>query len=94
MVDVLLGRVEPPIQSGTLTLMEVAEAYHARACEITLRIQRMENDGVEPRGSAAYKFRTGELRTFTDLCSKAIELGSRRLTALQVEAEMRQDFTG
>ena len=29
--DILLGREDPPTEKGILTLMEVAEAFHARA---------------------------------------------------------------
>lgn len=90
MLDVLMGRVEPPV-NGKLALMEVAEAYHARASEITMRILRMETDGAVLRGHKLYKFRTGELRTFIDLCSKAIDLGSRRLTEEQMLLELRKE---
>lgn len=67
MKDVLLGRVPPPIDKGTLTLMEVASAYHARALEITMELQRAEREGTVLKGSAHQRFRTGELRTFTDM---------------------------
>lgn len=85
MRDVLLGRTPPPINKGTLTLMEVASAYHARALEITMELQRAEREGTVLKGSAHYKFRTGELRTFTDIAKAAAELGSRRLSSEQLE---------
>lgn len=84
MKDVLLGRVPPPIDKGILTLMEVASAYHARALEITMELQRAERDGTVLKGSAHYKFRTGELRTFTDMAKAAADLGSRRLSSEQL----------
>lgn len=85
-VDVLLGRTQPPIDRGVLTLMECAEAYFARACEIEMKIQQMEAEGAVLKGSAQYKFRVGTLRTFQELCKRAIDLGSRRVTYAQLEA--------
>ena len=35
-----------------------------------------------------YRFRTGELRTFCEMAAKAIELGSRRVTVAQLEADL------
>ena len=89
MMDVLLGRVPPPINSGLLTLMEVSDAYFARGMEMTMQIQALEREGAVTRGSNFYKFRTGELRTFCEVAKRAAELGSRRVTyeALRVEAE-------
>lgn len=77
---VLMGREESPVDVGEMTLMEAANVYHARAREIEMLIYRGEVEGMIPRNSKLYKFRTGELRSFLDLSSKAIELGSRRLT--------------
>lgn len=79
-VDVLLGRVDPPILAGTMTLMEIAEAYHARACEMEMELLEMEAEGAVLRGSRPYKFRTGQLRTFREMAAKSIDLGSRRIT--------------
>lgn len=81
MTDILLGREEPPIQSGVLTLMEVADGYYSRAAEITMLIQKLEREGRVAKGSELYRFRTGELRTFMELTKRAADLGSRRLTA-------------
>lgn len=88
--DVLLGRVDPPHDAGTLTLLETADAYHARASEITMLLQELERTGQVLKGSAHYRFRTGELRTFLDVAKRAADLGSRRLTyeRLQFEREM------
>ena len=92
MKDVLLGRTPPPISAGTLTLMEVASAYHARALELTMELQRAEREGTVLRGSAQYKFRTGELRTFCEIAKAAADLGSRRLS--QEDLEYRQATYG
>lgn len=90
MTDVLMGRTEPPIDAGHLTLMEVADAYFARASEITMLIQKSEREGFTTRGDALYHFRTGEVRTFMEMAKKAAELGSRRLTKEQLQFEMEQ----
>lgn len=89
MTDVLLGREKPPIDAGHLTLMEVADAYFARASELTMLLQKAEREGQITRGSAHYKFRTGELRTFMEMARRAAELGSRRLTEEQLHWEMQ-----
>lgn len=89
MTDVLLGREKPPIDAGHLTLMEVADAYFARASEITLLLQKAEREGQVTKGSAHYRFRTGELRTFLEMSRRAAELGSRRLTEEQLHWEMQ-----
>lgn len=89
MTDVLLGREQPPIDAGHLTLYEVADAYYARAAELTMLLQRAEREGQVTKGSAHYHFRTGELRTFLELAKRAADLGSRRITyeSLLLEAE-------
>jgi RNAse (barnase) inhibitor barstar len=91
MVDVLLGRVESPIDSPYLALQEVATAYFARAQEIDMLIHRAEHEGIALRGSAHYKFRTGELRAFIDLARRCAELGSRRLSQEQLLTQQRLD---
>lgn len=84
MMDVLLGRAEPPVDVGVATLMEVSDAYHARACEMEMAILQAEQGGSVRNGDRAYRFRTGQLRRFIELTKKSSELGSRRLTALQI----------
>ncbi len=85
MTDVLLGRQDPPVNPKRLeSLMEVADAYFARASEITMMIQAAEREGKVARGSHYYKFRTGELRTFMEMAKGARELGSRRVTVAQL----------
>lgn len=88
-VQVLMGRVEPPIDNGEMTLMEYANAVYSRAMEITMMLQRAEADGHVLKGSKHYKFRTGELRTFTEMALRAIDLGSRRVTWAQLEYSMQ-----
>lgn len=91
MRDVLLGRKDPPIIRGVLTMMEVGEAYYARASEMTALIQRKEADGIVSKGDRYYKFRTGELRTFMEACKQSIDLGSRRLTYARLEFDMETE---
>lgn len=90
MTDVLMGRTDPPMTNGTMTLMEVADAYYSRASEMTMLLQKAEREGTVLRSSAHYKFRTGELRTFMDMAKRAADLGSRRLTEEQLRFEMAQ----
>jgi hypothetical protein len=89
--SVLMGRVPPPINRGVMTLMEVAEAYYARGQEINMEILRKEREGLVTKGTALYRFRTGELRAFLELTKKAIDLGSRRITFEQMLYEQRYD---
>ena len=86
--QVLLGHEESPIQNGVLTLMEYANAVYSRAMELTMYLQRAEADGVVLKGTKPYRFRTGELRTFCEMAAKAIELGSRRVSVAQLEADL------
>lgn len=90
-MDVLMGRVPPPIDAGHLTLMEVADAYFARASEIQYHILKAEREGAVFKGHSYYKFRTGELRTFLELTKRAADLGSRRLTQARLLHEMAND---
>jgi hypothetical protein len=87
---VLKGDEPAPIHNGIMTLMEVAQAYYARAAELTMLLQKHEAQGQILKGSAHYKLRTGSLRTFLDMASKSIDLGSRRVTAAQIEHEQRK----
>ena len=90
MTDVLLGRDEPPIDIGVGTLMEVAEVYHARASEMEMQIQELEREGKVMKGDELYKLRTGQLRTFTEMTKKTIDLGSRRVTLANMEIQAMQ----
>ena len=91
MMNVILGRNEPPIQSPYLALAEVATAYYCRAMEIDARIHSGERSGDIVRGSPYYKFRTGELRSFIELAKRASELGSRRLTQERLIFDQRME---
>lgn len=88
-MDILLGRLDPPITSPYLALAECATAYHSRALEIEAQIHAGEREKEIARGSALNKFRTGELRSFIALAKKAAELGSRRLTQEQLLHQQR-----
>lgn len=90
-MDVLLGRTAPPIDAGVLTMMECAEAYHARAKSIEMELLELEAEGAVLRGSRPYKFRTGYLRSFIELVAKTIELGSRRVTHQIAKSEGKAD---
>ena len=90
--DYLLGRKAPPFDAGVSTLMEVASASLGRALEMQSRIQRGETDGTIAKGSQWYKFRTGELRTFIELSKNFVEMGSRRITAMKMEYDMRGSY--
>lgn len=85
--DVLLGRTPAPVDHGEMNLAEVASAYLGRAKEIEMQIHRLERNGRIKRGSPFYRLRTGELRSFIDLCSNAYELGSRRITVAKMEQD-------
>lgn len=89
-MDILLGRVDPPINSPYLALAECATQYYCRAQEIDARIHAGERSGDIVRGSPYYKFRTGELRSFLELSKRASELGSRRLTQEQLLQSQRE----
>ena len=86
MVDVLMGREEPPVPAKRVdSLAEVANAYYARAKEIEMQILRGEREGVIVSSSAMSKFRRGELRSFIELVKQTYEMGSRRITLAQME---------
>lgn len=87
--DILLGRREAPV-SGVLALMETASAYFARASEMDQLILRLERESVIAPSHVLSRFRKGELRSFRELCSKAADLGSRRLTAASLEFEQQK----
>lgn len=87
--SVLAGREEPPIQSPYLQLAEVAAAYHTRAREIEMLIHIGEQDGSIVKGSQLYKFRTGTLNSFIEMCRRLYDLGSRRLTQEALVTQQR-----
>lgn len=89
--DVLLGRVDPPVESPYLDMMEVAAAYYARALEIEIMIFNEEHNHNVVRGHPLNKFRTGQLRSFIELSKKMADLGSRRLTQEALLSDQRYD---
>ncbi len=89
--DVLLGRVDPPIESPYLGLMECAVAYYSRAQEIDALIHEGQETGAVKKNDPYYRVRTGPLRAFIEAARKHCDLGSRRLTQEQVIAAQRYD---
>lgn len=87
--DIILGREDPEHVSPYLGLQEGATAYYCRAQEIDMLIHKGEREGVIPKNSDYYKFRTGELRAFIELSKRAAELGSRRLSQEQLLHDQR-----
>ncbi len=87
MMTVLLGKEDPPVDAGLLTLQEVAYGYFARASELYITLARAETAGTVIKGSATQKFRTMELRQFLEVARAAMELGSRRVTTAKLEME-------
>jgi hypothetical protein len=89
MYRVLLGHEPAPVDKGITTLMEIADAYYARAYELTSYIRRAEQRGdvVSARNSKDpyYQVRTGQLADFLEACKRSVETGSRRLSAAQLE---------
>jgi hypothetical protein len=90
--NVLLGRVDPPVESPYLSLMEVAVAYYSRACEIEMMIFDGEHNEAILKGSEYYKFRTGQLRSFKEMSKMMADLGSRRLTQEDLVSRQRYDI--
>lgn len=90
--DVLMGREDPPLQKGVMTLMEVAEGYFARACEIEQEILEAQQEGRITKTGEYNTLRTQEIRSYKELFKSATELGSRRLTFENVR--MQQEMRG
>lgn len=83
-----MGRVDPPYPPERVeTMMEVANAYYARAMEISGMLQRHETDGIVLKSHKLSKFRTGELRTFCEMSKAVIDMGSRRITVATMDRE-------
>jgi hypothetical protein len=78
--DILNGRQDPPLDRGIMTLMETAEGYFSRACEIERQILRGKAEGWLPKTAGYESLRTQEIRSFKELAKAATELGSRRIT--------------
>ena len=89
--DVLLGRVDPPVDSPYLGLMECAVAYYSRAQEIDALIHEAEGTGAVKKSDPYYRVRVGPLRAFIEAARKHCDLGSRRLTQEDVISRQRYD---
>lgn len=88
MIDVLMGRVDPPVPASRIDSMaEVAAAYYARAKEIEIKILEGEREGTVLSSSGLSRFRKGELRSFIELVKLTYEMGSRRITLAQMELQ-------
>lgn len=92
-VNIMLGRADPPLELNGyyLDLMEVSAAYYARAKEIDMLIHWEEQNRRVIRGSAYYRFRTGQLRSFIEMAKMMADLGSRRLSQERLLSEQRYD---
>lgn len=90
--QVLLGHEDPPYYKGVMTLMETAEAYYSRACEMEQLIFDAIAEGQISKSSEYNTFRTQTLRSFKELSKSATELGSRRITF--EDARVRQEMRG
>ena len=88
---VLKGLADSPVNSPYLSLMEVAAAYYARACEIEMLIFNGEHNGSIEKNSSYYKFRTGQLRSFKEMAKMMADVGSRRLTQEDLISRQRYD---
>jgi hypothetical protein len=88
---VLLGHEDPPIEMGIITLMEVAEGYFSRACDIEQQILEAVSEGRLVDKTVYHSLRTQEIRSFKEMAKSATELGSRRITweNLRYQQEMR-----
>lgn len=77
--NVLLGREEVDSVHQYSYIIEVATAYYVRAKEIEGAIHKLERQLVVTKNSQYYKFRTGELRSFIEACSKMIAYGQAKI---------------
>tara|TARA_B100000676_G_C17806899_1_gene695266 strand:- start:189 stop:530 length:342 start_codon:yes stop_codon:yes gene_type:complete len=89
-IDVLLGHEKPPIEDGVEALFELSSAYLARAREIEVKLLERERSNSIPTDDNLKRFRTGELRSFIDLCKRAQDQGSRRITIALSELNLRE----
>ena len=90
-IDVLMGHINPPIADGVDTLFEVSSTYLARAKEIDIKLLQRERGTKIESGDELKKFRTGELRSFIELCKSAQNQGSRRITVALSELSLKEE---
>jgi hypothetical protein len=69
-------------------------AYYARAKEIEMYCKKFESGiDVGKTRHPLYKFRTGQLNVFIEMCKELTKLGSRRITVAQMMlAENEKDL--
>tara|TARA_B100000287_G_C20502734_1_gene729752 strand:- start:264 stop:662 length:399 start_codon:yes stop_codon:yes gene_type:complete len=83
--DVIFGRKEAPIKEGVATMYEISVAYYARAKEIEMFCKKLESGiDVGKTRHPIYRFRTGQLNVFIEMCKELTKLGSRRITVAQM----------
>ena len=63
----------------------------SKAKEIEIKLLERERNGDVPSGDALKKFRTGELRSFIELCKSAQNQGSRRITMALSELNLKDN---
>ncbi len=59
--------------------------------EIEIKLLERERNGTIPAGDELKKFRTGELRSFIELCKSAQNQGSRRITMALSELNLKEN---
>ena len=65
--------------------IEISVAYYARAKEIEMYCKKFESGiDVGKTRHPLYKFRTGQLNVFIEMCKELTKLGSRRITVAQM----------
>ena len=89
-IDVIMGHINPPIADGIDTLFEVSSTYLASAKEIEIKLLERERSESIAAGDNLKKFRTGELRSFIELCKSAQNQGSRRITVALSELNFKE----
>jgi len=83
--DVIFGRKQSPIQNGVASMYEISVAYYARAKEIEMYCKKFESGiDIGKTKHPLYKFRTGQLNVFIEMCKELTKLGSRRITVAQM----------
>ena len=90
-VNVLLGHESPPIEDGVETLFELSSAYLARARGIEIKLLERERSNSVATSDDLKRFRTGELRSFIDLCKRSQDQGSRRITIALSELSLKEN---
>lgn len=91
--NILMGRKHPPQAvdlKSPLALMEVANMYFARACEVEQLILAKQDEGEIPKSGSYQQLRTQEIRSFKELSKSMVDVGSRRMTEQRVLFEQEK----